>query len=134
MSRKDIMIVHPEMKLKPAPLYNAWNGYLCIPSIHPAYRDIMGRSQKDEALGNCFSFEFYVPNLGVEECTFAKFMSKEEAQRFMEKPLYGDCLIIGFDSLHSWDTPETQTIEAVYHRLLLWKNAFEEFYKQISIE
>lgn len=124
------MIIHPELRIKKAPLYGAWNGYLCIPQDHPAYKDILARDMLNiDEEGYPESTEWAVPYFGEEECTFAEFMQKDKAERFMEMPLNGDWLIIGFDSLHSWDTPETQTKDAVWERLRAWRDAFEEYYK-----
>lgn len=117
-----------ELRVKPAPLYGAWNGYLLISEDEKYYKQVI-----DEYEAWCQIVEtelVLIPQLvdvcqiegSEEETTFAELMDKEEATKFMGVQAHGNWLAIGFDTLHSWDTPETQTKEAVIERTKAWRD------------
>lgn len=120
-----------DMRVKPAPLYGAWNGYLLISEDEEYFKQVCDEYQTwREAAEDDYENNGFIPELvdvcqiqgSDEETTFAKIMDKEESTRFMEIQTHGTWLAIGFDTLHSWDTPETQTKEAVIERTRAWRN------------
>lgn len=123
-----------EMRVKPAPLYGAWNGYLLISEDEEYFKQVNDELEtwRDAASEN-YPDDFIPELIDVcqiqgsdEETTFAKLMDKEESTKFMEIQTHGRWLAIGFDTLHPWDTPETQTKEAVIERTRAWRNQLLE--------
>lgn len=134
MYRLTVITVMVISFVKESPFKGVWNGYLLISeeeeyygTVKKAYAKALQDDEDDWGL----SVYDCTPHVGDEEATLAEFLTTSEASKWingieLNTPLDDNphWLLIGFDSLHSWDTPETQSYDAVLKRVREWKEEF----------